>query len=592
MSDIIKTQQGLARKAETDRTHHFEDLYHILCKREWIEEALQHVLDNDGSQTAGVDGVSWKTFNDVDKKDFEHEKFKQQFIDTLQAELKNRTFKPMPVRRVEIPKPGTNKKRPLGIPTVKDRCVQTLLKMLMEPIWEADFFYFSNGFRPGRCTMDCVQPLYSLCNTTTGYRWVIEGDIKACFDRIPHDKLVAEVARRIADPHVLKLMRSFLKSGIMDHGKLAPSEEGTPQGGIVSPLLANIYLHRFDQWYSDHYGMPDVKTDAAKRAVWQRARRKGKNKAATQMFRYADDWIIAVRGTQAQAQDIKEECKRFLQEEMGLELSEEKTVITHISDGFDFLGYYIFRCNRTTDGNIIGVFMQPTEKGLKRIKQKIKEMTDKKTLNDDYLHKLEAINSLVGGWASYYRAVNPCRIFDKLDRYVWIRLRRWLQKKYRISSFQVKKQFMRHRNGPEGGYAEFAAQDAEGRWLWRKRAMRTKLIHYRPSWKRHWPNPYLEKKKVEQFDLPTLKNTWHGNREAPIYDANRREALKRAGGRCERCGKATKLFTHHKNRVKTGKRKLSQADNRPEMLEAICFACHTKEHRAERIHQNKVKFKK
>ena len=122
MSDIIKAQQGLARKAETDRTHHFEDLYHILCKREWIEEALQHVLDNDGSQTAGVDGVSWKTFNDVDKKDFENEKFKQQFIDTLQAELKNRTFKPMPVRRVEIPKPGTNRKRPLGIPMVRSYC--------------------------------------------------------------------------------------------------------------------------------------------------------------------------------------------------------------------------------------------------------------------------------------------------------------------------------------------------------------------------------------------------------------------------------------------------------------------------------------
>jgi RNA-directed DNA polymerase len=592
MSDIIKTQQGLARKAETDRRHHFEDLYHLLCKREWIEEALQHVLDNDGSQTAGVDGISWKAFNDVDKDDFENEKFKQQFIDTLQAELKNRTFKPMPVRRVEIPKPGTNKKRPLGIPTVKDRCVQTLLKMLMEPIWEADFYYFSNGFRPGRCTMDCVQPLYTLGNTTTGYRWVIEGDIKACFDRIPHDKLVAEVARRIADPHILKLIRSFLKSGIMDHGKLAPSDEGTPQGGIVSPLLANIYLHRFDEWYYDHYGMPDVRTDAAKRSAWQRARRKGKNKAATQMFRYADDWIIAIRGTQAQAQDIKEECKHFLQEELGLELSEEKTVITHITDGFDFLGYHIFRCNRATDGNIIGVFMQPTEKGLKRIKQKIKEMTEKKTLNDDYLHKLEAINSLVGGWASYYRAVNPCRMFDKLDRYVWMRLRRWLQKKYHMSSYQVRKQYMRHRNGPEGGYAEFATQDAEGKWVWRKRAMHTKLIHYRPSWKRHWPHPYLEKKKAEHFVLPTLKNIWHGNNEAPIYVVSRREALRRAKGCCERCGKATKLFTHHKNRVKTGKRKLNQADNRPEMLEAICFECHTKEHRAERIHQNKVKFKK
>ena len=310
------------------------------------------------------------------------------------------------------------------------------------------------------------------------------------------------------------------------------------------------------------------------------------------MFRYADDWIITVRGTKAQAQEIKEECKHFLQGELGLELSEEKTVITHIIDGLDFLGYHIFRCNRITDGNIIGVFMQPTEKGLKRMKQKIKEMTDKKTLNDDYLHKLEAINSLVRGWASYYRAVNPSRTFDKLDRYVWIRLRRWLQKKYQISSLQVRKQYMRHRSGPEGGYAEFATQDVEGKWVWRARAMRTKLIHYRPSWKRHWPHPYLEKKKAEHFILPTLKNIWHGNNEAPIYAANRREALKRAHGCCERCGKATKLFTHHQNRVKTGKRKLRQVDNRPEMLEAICVECHVKEHRAERIHQNKVKFEK
>ncbi len=183
-------------------------------------------------------------------------------------------------------------------------------------------------------------------------------------------------------------------------------------------------------------------------------------------------------------------------------------------------------------------------------------------------------------------------MFDKLDRYVWIRLRKWLPKKYHSSSYQVRKQYMQHGNGPEGGDAEFAAQDAEGKGVWRRRAMRTKLMHDRPSWKRHWPKPYLEKKKAEHFVLATLKNTWHGNTEAPIYTAKRREALKRAKGCCERCGKARKLFTQHKNRVKTGKRKLSQADNRPEMLEAICFECHTQEHRAERMHQNKVKFKK
>ena len=590
MSDIIKTQQGFARKAETDRTHRFEDLYHVICKREWIEEALQHVLDNDGAGTAGVDGMSWKAFNDVDKSDFENEKFRAQFIDALQAELKNGTFTPMPVRRVEIPKPGTDKKRPLGIPTLKDRTVQTLLKMLMEPIWEADFYYFSNGFRPGRCTMDCVQPLYTLFNTSTCYRWVIEGDIKACFDRIPHDQLVAEVARRIADAKILKLIRSFLKSGIMSQGKFAPSEEGTPQGGIASPLLANIYLHRFDEWYFNHYGQPDRQVNVAGWAAWQRARKKGKGQAATQLFRYADDWIMLVRGTKAQAQEIKEACKAFLHDEMGLELSEEKTSITHVVDGFDFLGYHIFRCEHPSDGNIVGVFMQPTDKGLQRVKQKIKEMTGRKTLSDDYLHKIQAINSLVRGWASYYRAVNPSRTFDKLDRYVWIRLRKWLEKKYRISSKQVRQLYMHHRNGPEGGYSEFAARDEEGNWVWRARTMRTKRIHYRPTWKRHWPNPYLEKKKVEHFVLPSLKTLWHGNSEAPIYDANRREALTRAQGRCERCGKATKLMTHHKNRVKTGKRKLKQADNRPEMLEAICFECHVKEHRAERIHQNKEKF--
>src|SRR5260370_39366000 len=137
--------------------------------------------------------------------------------------------------------------------------------------------------------MDCVQPLYTLCNTTTGYRWMIEEDMKACCDRIPHGQLVAEVARRIADPQILKLIRSFLKSGIMDQGKLAPSEEGTPQGGIVSPLLANIYLHRFDEWSYNHSGTQARTIDQASYARWQRATSKGKNQAATQMFRYADD---------------------------------------------------------------------------------------------------------------------------------------------------------------------------------------------------------------------------------------------------------------------------------------------------------------
>ena len=167
-SKLNKVERGLA---QADKSHRFQDLYHLLCKREWIEEALRHVLNNDGSQTPGVDGISWKDFNDAEKSDCENEKFRRQFIDELQAELKTHTFKPSPVRRVEIPKPGTSKTRPLGIPPVKDRTVQMVLKMALEPIWETDFYYFSNGFRPGRSTMDCIQPLYQLCGTKAGYRW-------------------------------------------------------------------------------------------------------------------------------------------------------------------------------------------------------------------------------------------------------------------------------------------------------------------------------------------------------------------------------------------------------------------------------------
>lgn len=591
MSDIIKAQQGLARKAQANKAHQFEDLYYLLCKREWIEEALRHVLNNDGSQTPGVDGISWKDFNDAEKSDFENEKFREQFIDELQTELKNHTFKPMPVRRVEIPKPGTNKTRPLGIPTVKDRTVQMLLKMVLEPIWEADFYYFSNGFRPGRCTMDCVQPLYKLCGTKTGYRWVIEGDVRACFDKIPHDRLIQAVARRIADTKVLALIRRFLKSGIMIERTLVPSEEGTPQGGICSPILANIYLHQFDEWYSQHYAAPDQQTDQRGYSAWNWQHKKGKNLAAVQMFRYADDWILLIRGTNAQAQNIKEACKTFLCDELGLELSEEKTKITHIVDGFEFLGFRIFRCDKPTDGRKVGVFMRPTEKGLKRVQAKIKTMTTRSTLDDDYPYKLQAMNAVIRGWANYYRAVNPTETFHKLDRYVWLRLKKWLGKKYGIGPKEVKRRYMQYQPGPKGGRDEFVAQDVDETQIWRYRATQTKLIYHRPSIKRHWPHPYLEKVKVEHYVLPTLKDMWQGNSKAPVYTANRREVLKRANGACERCGRATKLTIHHNHRVRWNKHP-KQADHRPEKMEALCQSCHDTEHRAEKIHRIKLRAKK
>jgi len=581
MTAITKMQQSLARKAKAEPAHRFEDLYFLLCKKEWIEAALQYVLSNDGAVTPGVDGLSWRHFHDVQKSDFDNERFREQFITQLQAELKGHTFRPLPVRRVDIPKPGADKKRPLGIPTIQDRVVQTLLKMVLEPIWEADFLWFSNGFRPTRCTMDCLQPLYTLFNSRMQYTWVIEGDIRAYFDSIPHDRLLAALERRLADRQVLTLIRRFLKSGVMIEGRLVPTEEGSPQGGIVSPLLANAYLHQFDAWFVEQYACPP-----AGKSAWYRERVKGGPKAAAQLFRYADDWILLVRGTKAQAQEIKDRCKGFLHERLGLDLNEEKTTITHVTDGFNFLGFHVRRSTTPRQERRVGTFIRPADKCLKRVQLKIKEMTRSTTYRDDVLLKLRALNAVVRGWANYYRAVNAATTFGDLDRYVWLRLRKWLQGKYRLSPRQVERYHMRRRAGPRGGELNFAAYDAStGKWVWRFLATDTKLVHYRPRFKQHWPNPFLETVKVEPYVLPTLKTMWTGNTDAPLYEAARRVVLERAKGVCERCGRAGKLTVHHIHRV--GRSTRDQADNRPEMMQALCSACQAQEHRAENIYRAK-----
>jgi len=174
MSDILKVQQSFARKAKAIAEHRFGDLYHLLTREEWLAQALKHVLSNKGAKTPGIDGIS--------KKDLETQTQQTNFIAQLQTDLKSGNYQPMPVRRAWVPKPGKDEKRGLGIPTLRDRVVQEMLRMLMEPIWESDFLPCSNGFRPQRRTMDCIRTFYSNVHTRTKYFWAIEGDIRKCFD--------------------------------------------------------------------------------------------------------------------------------------------------------------------------------------------------------------------------------------------------------------------------------------------------------------------------------------------------------------------------------------------------------------------------
>ena len=232
-------QRRLSHTAAQDPAHQFGDLYSLLCNAVWLRVAVHHVQQNAGSETAGIDGKTMSNF----RGNFDG------YIEELTTTLKAETFEPCPVRRVYIPKPNSEKKRPLGIPILFDRIVQEALRMILEPIWEADFSVHSYGFRPNRSTYDAIAYIGNrLKGNGSSYQWVIEGDIKSYFDTIPHRRLIKAVKKRVADRKIRDLLWKFLRAGVMHRGQFDETLTGTPQGGIVSPLLANIYLDAMDKY--------------------------------------------------------------------------------------------------------------------------------------------------------------------------------------------------------------------------------------------------------------------------------------------------------------------------------------------------------
>jgi RNA-directed DNA polymerase len=321
VDDVLKIQRGLARKAASEPHHRFDDLWRILYREDWLRTAQAQVLSNTGARTPGVDGIT--------KDDLNTEEQRATQIARLREQLKSGAYRPQPVRRVHIPKPGKQETRPLGIPTIDDRIMQEAVRRLLEPIWESDFLDCSCGFRPGKRTWDAISELYNrIPNSQNRHRWIIEGDIRKCFDRVNHDKLLTLIEQRIQDQRIVKLIAGMLKAGVLEDGLFARTEEGTPQGGPLSPLLANIYLHELDRWIR-RYG-PGL-TPKEKKC----RRRNHEGNAVYQ--RYADDFVILWNGPKAKTEELREELRRFLQEELHLELSLEKTKITHATEGFDFL---------------------------------------------------------------------------------------------------------------------------------------------------------------------------------------------------------------------------------------------------------------
>jgi group II intron reverse transcriptase/maturase len=390
--NVGEMQRTLSFKAERKPNHKFDDLYNLLYDIEWLRLAHDYVKQNAGSVTAGCDGITMKIFDENLEGN----------LQTLAQELKTETYQPYPVRRVYIPKPN-GKFRPLGIPSIRDRIVQEALRMILEPIYEADFNQNSFGFRPNRCTMDAIKTITWHTQEHKKFFWVIEGDISSYFDTINHRKLIKILRKRVKDEKVIQLIWKFLRAGVMEKKLFRDTQLGTPQGGILSPLLANIYLHEFDRYMAKYISLdPKEKT---------KRRRNGLANYA--YVRYADDFIVLCNGTKAQAEEMRTEIHQYLTANLRLNLSLEKTVITHLNDGFKFLGFQI---QRTLGHNGMKTKITIPKEAVNRVKDTIIAATDPSTYQDSVNSKILALNRIIEGWCRYYQYTSKASTtFSKLE---------------------------------------------------------------------------------------------------------------------------------------------------------------------------------
>ena len=393
-------RKRLYQRAKENSRRKFYSLHDKLCRLDILEEAWKNVSANNG--TAGVDG---QTIEDINAYGTER------FISELQQELISGTYEVGDVKRVFIPK-SNGKERALGIPTVKDRIVQQAVKLVIEPIFEADFKDFSYGYRQGRSAKQASEYIrkcldYGLTN-------VISIDISGFFDHVNHEKLMFFVSKRIADPYILKLIREWLRAGVVFDGRKEYPEEGTPQGGVISPLLSNIYLNELD-------------------SIWVRKgmdQREGNN---AHIIRYADDIIVLTDRKTAYAMSVL----RRIVSVLDLELNEDKSVTTTAQSGFDFLGFHFIR-KISNYWNREVTYIYPTRNSVERFREKVAATVPKNLAHFKGMDvAVRQLNSLIRGWYNYYKHTNASQIFKRLQKYI-----EWKVVRYYCHIHKIRNVFM------------------------------------------------------------------------------------------------------------------------------------------------------
>jgi group II intron reverse transcriptase/maturase len=497
--------------------------------------------------------------------------------------------------------------RPLGIPTLEDRIVQQALRMLMEPIFEADFYTCSHGFRRNRSTHTALRDVAAMFQRTT---WTIEGDITGCFDNIPHGKLMKAVEHRIADGKVLRLLQRFLAAGYMEQWQYHRTYSGTPQGGVLSPLLCNIFLHQLDAYMMKNLKANKTQTkreeNARRNPEYRRInrkirRRRGRLEQAqgtardelireltglerqqrttpcyakdkrhpskVGYVRYADDFVILVQGKKVEAQAVKEEIGKKLQE-MGLALSEEKTTLTHWRYIVNFLGYQLHGKQTLKGTSIRPIFSIPHRK-LQGIKEALRVVGGYHHIPE--VDAITQMSALFRGWCNYYRyATSPQTMFSDLARYTWWRYAHYVARKHELSIAQMIEQERRAgrlgqviRNGRKSNtFKVFVGKKTLILDLFPPRTSQIRAIKTTGQW---------------TVDLtPVITMNWQSGRSL----ATRAAALERAKGICERCGEKPVAHVHHTVplRRKTFLARVMSDSAQRHTAKALCRECHLEVH--------------
>lgn len=588
MSDVQRELEHIHKLAAANPEYRFDKLYKLVGKVEMLTLAWETIRGNKGSRTPGVDG---ETRDDINPET----------LLKLSSGLKSGEYIANYLRGKQIPKKN-GKMRQLGIPTLRDRIVQKAVAMVLEAIYETDFRPCSHGFRPNR---SCISALRHVAYSyKAGADWIIEGDIKSCFDAIPHHILLDTLRKRIRDERFLVLISKFLKAGVMLEGQLRNTYSGTPQGGTVSPILANIVLHEFDTWLEtvkdanppresrgtwehrqtlEHkqlshkikylrailrQGEPfprrrtatDIKAELKQLEAVRRTTQPSERPRTIRYVRYADDFLIILSGmSKEEAQALKDEMSVWLQENLGLTMSQEKTLITHADEKLRFLGYDL-QGLRNPNGTRWLRLSIPAEKQ--------REVVDDLKKATRYRHAPEYdvfsnVNAVVRGWCNYFRyANNASTVFGRLTGIVFWLTAHYMGRKHNVSIAKIiRKHYQRD---PITGRKALSIARPNGKrlFLWNRYPQRASI---------YAPGGYAEDRK------PVIYTVWADGRS----QEKRADRIAAVGGRCEKCGaENVPLIIHHPKRLKkAGKSTAAKAASGYEQASRVlCKVCHKAHH--------------